>query len=466
MELPGTHRAAFLFLKNEYLPTPDISTTPATRMSKQILKELPELVRANVISEETAQRIADHYNAQPNPSTNRLLIVFSILGGLLVSMGLVLIVAHNWDELPKGIKLLVGLLPMFAGQAVCGYIVVKNIPSRAWREGCGVFLCFAIALSISIVGQVYNIEGNFGRFLMVWMLLTLPVVYVLRSPATAMLYIVGVTWYACEVGYFSYFSMGVLPWKYWPMLLLILPFCYTEFLLKGVKNNFYYFISWLFTLSIVVCLGCFESNNDEIVVVTYMSLFSAFVILSQMKMFETNRVLTNAFLVVGSLGIMGLLLMLGFDWYWDELSSPSMDGVKLYSAQSIEFYFAVIFTGLAATFLVLLLRRKPMAEVNLKVFAFLLFIALFVLGKESPATAQLLVNLVILVFAIYTIRDGALKNHLGILNYGLLIITALIICRFFDTDFSFIVRGLLFIGVGAGFFAANLYLIRKRKQSA
>ena len=121
------------------------------------MRELPELVRANVISEETAQRIADHYNAQPNPSTNRLLIVFSILGGLLVSMGLVLIVAHNWDELPKGIKLLVGLLPMLIGQAVCGYIVIKNIPSRAWREGCGVFNCFNISLSNSNVGQVYNI---------------------------------------------------------------------------------------------------------------------------------------------------------------------------------------------------------------------------------------------------------------------------------------------------------------------
>jgi len=422
------------------------------------LKELPELLKANVISEETAKRIADYYDAQPNPSTNRLLIVFSILGGLLVSMGLVLIVAHNWDELPKGIKLMVGLLPMLIGQAVCGYIVLKNIPSRAWREGCGVFLCFAIALSISIVGQVYNIEGNFGRFLMVWMLLTLPVVYVLRSPATAMLYIVGITWYACEVGYFSYFSRDLQPWKYWPMLLLIVPFCYTEFILKGVKNNFYYFLSWLFTLSIAICLGCFESHNGEMLIVTYMSLFSAFVILSQMKMFETNRVLTNAFLVVGSLGVMGLLLLLSFDWYWDELDSMSTNG--------IEFYFAMLFTSLAAVLLVLLLRSKPVSEINLKGFAFLLFIALFVLGVGSPGVAQLLVNLVILVFAIYTIRDGATKNHLGILNYGLLIITALIICRFFDTDFSFVVRGLLFIGVGTGFFAANLYMIRKRKQSS
>ena len=47
-----------------------------------------------------------------------------------------------------------------------------------------------------------------------------------------------------------------------------------------------------------------------------------------------------------------------------------------------------------------------------------------------------------------------------------IILTALIVCRFFDTDFSFVVRGLLFIAVGAGFFVANIYMIRKRKPNA
>lgn len=80
--------------------------------------------------------------------------------------------------------------------------------------------------------------------------------------------------------------------------------------------------------------------------------------------------------------------------------------------------------------------------------------------------SQLLINLLILTLAVHTIRDGAQRNHLGILNYGLLIITALILCRFFDTDFSFVVRGLLFISVGVGFFATNYYMIQKRKKQA
>ncbi|MBL0743234.1 DUF2157 domain-containing protein [Chryseolinea lacunae] len=429
-------------------------------MSKNILNDLPELLRANVIDEETAKRITAYYDAKPNASSNRLFVVFGILGALLISMGLVLIVAHNWDDLPKAAKLFIGLLPMLIGQGVCGYLVVKDIPSRAWREGCGAYLCFTIALSIAVVGQVYNLEGNFPRFLMVWMLLTLPAVYVLRSSMAAMLYVCGVTWYACELGYFHYPSMP--PWKYWPMLALVLPFCYTEFIMKGFKNNFYYFISWLVVLSVTFCIGAFENHHEDLVIGMYMSLFSVFVLLSELKAFETHRVLTNPLLLVGSLGIMCLLLLLSFDWYWDELDRfTEQDNLA-----SMEFYFTAILSALAVILMVFVFRAKSIASINLKGFAFLIFIALYIMGINAPGSAQLLVNLVILIFAVYTIRSGAKQNHLGILNYGLLIITALILCRFFDTDFSFILRGLLFIAVGIGFFAANYYMIKKRKQNA
>jgi hypothetical protein len=84
------------------------------------------------------------------------------------------------------------------------------------------------------------------------------------------------------------------------------------------------------------------------------------------------------------------------------------------------------------------------------------------LGVFTPY-AVVLINLIILVIGIVTIRNGAKSDHLGVLNYGVLIITVLVICRFFDTDLSFVVRGGLFVLVGAGFFALNYWMLRKRK---
>ena len=426
-------------------------------MSKHLLKDLPDLVNAQVITEETAEKIKSYYASQASHSTNRLFIVFGILGALLVGMGIVLIIAHNWDILPKIVKLAIGLLPLLAGQVAVGILTIKKSESRTWREGAGTFLFVAVAISISIVSQVYNIEGNLGNFLLVWMALTLPIIYVLRSSMASLLYISGITWYACEVSYFSYPHGHA--WWYWLLFMLILPFYYLEFLKNKIKNNFFYFHSWLLALSLTTCLGVFVDKHGELIMIAYMCLFSSFVIISELPRFDTGRVISNAYLVVGSLGAVICLLALSFDFYWSDLIEPSSE----HFTEGIEFAVSIVTTIVASVLLVIALRDKPISEINSKSFAYIVFIVLFFIGINTPTISQLLINLVILLFAVHTIRNGAQRNHLGILNYGLLIITALILCRFFDTDFSFIVRGLLFISVGIGFFAANYYMIKKRK---
>lgn len=423
-------------------------------MSKSVLKELPNLVSAEVISEDTAEKIRQYYDHQPSNSANRLFIVFGILGALLVGLGIVLIIAHNWDELPHAIKLATGLAPLLVAQLFAGIAVFRHSDSRAWREASGTFLFFAIAVSISIVSQVYNIEGDLGGFLFIWMCLALPVVYILRSYGASLLFIIGITWYGCEAGYFTNVGSGV---AYWIFMALILPFYYVEFIKPQIKNNFFHFHSWLLALSITICLGVVEDSQEELLMIAYMSLFSAFVSLAQLEKFQTGRVLSNAWLVIGSLGIIVLLLTLSFDFYWDGLASD-------YSATDPEFILSLLTSAVAAFLMYRVLQDRPLSELNSKSLAFIAFIILFFVGLIAPWASQLFINLLILAFAVHTIYDGARQNHLGILNYGLLIITALITCRFFDTDFSFVLRGLLFIGIGIGFFAANYYMIRKRKR--
>ncbi|HEX6226496.1 MAG TPA: DUF2157 domain-containing protein [Chryseolinea sp.] len=427
-------------------------------MSKHILKELPELVQAQVITEETAKNIQEYYNQRPSQSANRLFIVFGILGSLLIGIGLVLIIAHNWDVLPKMGKLAIGFFPLVVGQAIAGYALVKKPGDQAWREGPAAFLFFAIAICISIVSQVYNIEGELGGFLFIWMCLALPIAYILRSSVASLLFIIGITWYGCEVGYFNY-PHGHAP-AYWILLLLILPFYYLEFIRKNIRNNFFYFHSWFLVISATVCLGLFTDQAEEMIVAAYMSLFSVFIIMSQIPAFETRRVLTNAFLVVGSLGVIVLLLALSFDWYWEEINEDSfnlaLDDPGIIASLGLMF--------VASFLLAFLLKSKRWDEINSKSYAFVIFAILFFIAFNAPGLSQILVNVLILVLAVHTIRDGANRNHLGIMNYGLLIITALITSRFFDTDFSFVVRGLLFIAIGAGFFAANYYMIQKRKK--
>ena len=71
----------------------------------------------------------------------------------------------------------------------------------------------------------------------------------------------------------------------------------------------------------------------------------------------------------------------------------------------------------------------------------------------------------LLALGVVKIKEGADNDHLGTLNYGLLILTILVLCRFFDTELSFVLRGLMFLIVGVGFFAANYKFLAKRKKN-
>ena len=146
-----------------------------------ILKDLQNLVEADIITEDIADDIRKFYQNKSSPPSNRLFIVFGILGAILVGLGIILIIAHNWNELSRFTKTCFAFLPLLIGQILCGYTLLKKRDSIAWREGSSVFLFFSVGASISLVSQIYNIPGDLSSFLLTWMLVCLPIVYIMRS---------------------------------------------------------------------------------------------------------------------------------------------------------------------------------------------------------------------------------------------------------------------------------------------
>jgi hypothetical protein len=60
---------------------------------------------------------------------------------------------------------------------------------------------------------------------------------------------------------------------------------------------------------------------------------------------------------------------------------------------------------------------------------------------------------------------GIRQARIGTVNAGMLVITAIIVARFFDVDMGFVVRGIAFIIIGAGFMVTNIVLGRKMKNT-
>lgn len=428
-------------------------------MSKNILNELPELVDAGLINPETAEQIKRYYRQkEKSRPEGRINILFAILGTVLVGLGIILIVAHNWDDLSRPVKLLFSFIPVLAGQALCGYALYKKSSSAAWRESSAVLLFFAAGACLALVSQTYHIPGNLESFLFTWMLLVFPLIYIMRSSMASLLYICGISIYAVCDGY-GY--NGKESYHYWWLLLLMVPH-YLSLCLQRPQSNFTTFHHWFVSLSLTICLGTMAANAEELLFIAYMSMFGAFYLLGTSAWFTGKKIFSNGYLVIGSLGTMCLLLALSFRWFWDELAGE--DFLKGRFFFSPEIIAAIGFSLIAIWLLILHLRNRKEEPVNPVGFIFAGFIIIFFIGISDALTATIATNILLLAAAIFTISRGHRLNHLGILNYGLLIITALVICRFFDTDISFIIRGLMFVGVGAGFFIANNQLLKKRKQ--
>ncbi len=426
-----------------------------------ILKELDELTGAEVITVETAERIRNHYKLKGQNSGNKLFIVFGILGAILIGLGLILIIAHNWDDLSKNTKVVFAYLPLIIGQVFCGYTLLKKADSSAWREASSAFLFFAVGSSIALISQVYNISGDLPSFLLTWMLLCLPIVYLLRSSIASLLYIAGISYYCWESNYFFSFSHSEESYHYWWLLLLIIPHYYG--LVKNRPDrNFTVFHNWLIPLSLTICLGSVSKQNGDLMYVVYMSLFGLFYLIGSSDVFSNMKRNVNGYLVIGSLGTTQILLNLSFDHFWKRLTEyPSMSD----NWKSSPEFFAVIILTLGATLLLIWQNRKGITHIHPMKVIFLIFICIFMLGGVSPTSAIAMVNLLIFATGVMIIRNGVRADHLGILNYGLLTITALVICRFFDSHMSFVIRGLLFVLVGVGFFVTNYLMLKKRKKT-
>ena len=224
------------------------------------------------------------------------------------------------------------------------------------------------------------------------------------------------------------------------------------------------FHHWVIPLSLTICLGTLYEQGEGFLWLGYQLLLVVFFLVGRWQSSETPgqlRLLHNGWLMVGLLGSIGLLLAQSFRPVWESMPALLKDNWW----QQRDFLVFVLIYPMVIGFSIYLFSRRA-AELRGHPLPFLGLLApfIYVIGQGNPLLGAVIGNAFLLLLGVYHIWLGTQRDHLGILNFGLLIITAQIICRFFDTDLSFTLRGLLFLFVGAGFFLANIYLIRRRRS--
>ena len=73
-------------------------------------------------------------------------------------------------------------------------------------------------------------------------------------------------------------------------------------------------------------------------------------------------------------------------------------------------------------------------------------------------------DLAIFIIGVWYVSKGLKSERFLLVNFGLLTISIEIGYRFFDSSLSFIIKGIVFILLGVGFFVTNGIILKSRKN--
>lgn len=168
-------------------------------------RDIDRIHAAGLIDTRQRDAILAHFGLEDEK--NKLLQIISILGGLLVSGGILLIIASNWDSIPRLVRIGMGVALMLGahwgglrlGAAGPGGSHARHPVLAATLHLIGSMLFLA---NIALVGQIYHLSSRFPNALLLWLVGIAPLPWVLRSKSQFILFLAAFgVWMGAEMGH-------------------------------------------------------------------------------------------------------------------------------------------------------------------------------------------------------------------------------------------------------------------------
>lgn len=169
----------------------------APSFAHRLRDEAQRWVHDGLVSAQQAEAILARYPAASS-WFSRPIAIFSVLGGALLAGGVALLVAHNWQEIPRWVKL-GGVVALMLAAHAAGL----GLRARGYEKLSGGLTVLGgglLLVGIALIGQLYNLSGRQSDALLLWWILVLPAGYALPSVALVVLGWLGVVaWYLALV---------------------------------------------------------------------------------------------------------------------------------------------------------------------------------------------------------------------------------------------------------------------------
>jgi len=425
-------------------------------------QELPKLVEKGFLHADQAKKIHDFYEQQKSqPAYSLGFILLGVTAALLVGSGIILVVANNWSDMGQSLRTLVSLLPLVSGLIIFGYAFLRQSHHLFWREPASGFLMLTLAASLGLIAQTHQIITDPSQFVLAWLFLSLPLLYLMQSSLCAVIYYWACMAWALQSGYHD---AGV----YWLLVLAGLPHLWwvwskdTSLLRKNV-------LEWTLLTSTVFSWFAIVESDLPLFSMLGITMLLAVCFGTGQIMENRRSLLLTPFQLFPIGGLFVVLMVLTFDpdvssigWrYWftgDTLPPRSAlaNGIMLLVLMLGWIYITVTEWSVVGS-------RTDAKWTERIILLYPLAVLLYLILQSSgqSTVALLLANALAAGTGVLFLREGIRENAIVSVNIGMLFILVLLVVRFFDEDWNLLIKGLVFIGLGLAFLAANILLYRR-----
>jgi uncharacterized membrane protein len=424
--------------------------------------ELPRLVELGVVTPETADALRRHYGPPDADGTRMhwgqmLLVCF---GAVLVGGGVILILAHNWDSLGRPARAALALGMLIGAQALTIFAVARRSGSTAWAEATSGLLVAAVGAAIALVGQTYHVGGSFEGLMRSWLWLVVPIPYLTGSCLASIVF-----WGLLVV------RAGSLHWQNAPADPWLLVFTALPFVALRVRRRP---ASWatalvsaaaaaaIFIVGSLIALGAGWGGLWAAFQVAFLGALIAAA--SWPGRAGAHEAWRNRIVAPAWIALIVVATILGFDDAWNRSSVSASQWRNANVVVTAGIAIACALFSSLATVALIRLHRFALAACAAAPALVIVTHALAIGGVEDAGPIAF--NLWLLAAGSLTLVEGIDRLSLGTANRGLLALAALVLSRFFDTDLSFLVRGLGFVTLGIACFTLNIWLMRRLRTGA
>jgi uncharacterized membrane protein len=437
------------------------------KQTRWLLTEIDRWKAEGVVSPEQADQLRARYDqppalgAAPKESVPWGLLVFATAGAIVIGLGVILLFAYNWDEIPKAGKLALVFLAVIASHAGGLHLLAKP----GWRPKLGEAILalgtMFYGAGIWLVAQIYNIDEHYPNGFLFWALGALAMAWAVRSTANGLLAVVLlVIWGCCE-------TFDFRQPQFWSVMLVaggLLP-------LAWHNRSALLLAATLAAVQLLLAVNVFAWGSGAHAFTA--TLAWGVLLVAAARLTEADRAefmggpTVMAFFGFGAFFVCAYLL--SFHDAADNLLDWSRRSGQR-AGLAYAFSWALFALGLAG-WLWIARRSLLQKELEIRREDWLLPIALlycFGLAAMHQRGWGLFVswsfNLVLLGVAIMWMWRGCQESRLGPTVMGSLLLSAIVLARYFDLFQSLASRGLAFIILG-GIFIAEAMFYRKMRAA-